>query len=331
MLKRYTSILMFLFLIAATPMALAGPSGVASAAPATAAAPVRVTVWTWLVKIQNINYPANELTVDMFVTFTYDLRSKDRINPMKHFEIVQAKSMTLCEQDEESRPAQGEYYQTFRCVAVIGHLWDIRSFPFDRHAIRINIEDSTDKAGTLVFVAAPDNGREEIPMRDRKIADYSVLVGEHKWGWGDTFSTYEITFTLEPQHPWGMFQKLFLTVFIALAVALLSFHIHPTGIDPRFGLLVGSLFAAIANQYVVSNSLPLAGTVTLVDTIHELAYLVILLCLCLSLVSLRCVQNDRVALSQRIDRWSFRVLLTAYVVITAVVVANAAGIGQAYP
>ena len=160
-------------------------------------------------------------------------------------------------------------------------------------------------------------------MRDRKIADYSVSVGEHKWGWGDAFSTYQITFTLEPQHPWGMFQKLFLTVFIALSVALLSFFIHPSGIDSRFGLLVGSLFAAIANQYVVSNSLPLAGTVTLVDTIHQLAYMVILLCLGLSLLSLRCVKKGREALSQRIDRWGFGVLLAGYMTVVTAVVARA--------
>ena len=63
--------------------------------PVTAAGPMQVTVWTWLIKIRDVNYPADELTVDMFVTFTYDLRFKDKINPMKHFEIVEAKSVTV--------------------------------------------------------------------------------------------------------------------------------------------------------------------------------------------------------------------------------------------
>ena len=86
--------------------------------------PIRVRVWTWLIKIQNINYPADELTVDMFITFTYDLKFKDKINPMKHFEIVEAKSVTMLEVDETPRPAKSEYYQTFRCIAVIGKQWD---------------------------------------------------------------------------------------------------------------------------------------------------------------------------------------------------------------
>jgi hypothetical protein len=259
----------------------------------------------------------------MFVTFAYDPKFKNKIDPMKHFEVVEAKSVTICEQEERARPEKGDYHQSFRCIAVIGHNWDIRSFPFDRHKIRVRIEDSADKAGTLIYVADPDSGREEIVIRDRKIADYSVSVGEHKWGWGDAFSAYQINFTLKPQHPWGMFQKLFLSVFIALAVALLSFFVAADDINSRSGLLIGGLFAAIANQYVVSSSLPVAGTVTLVDTIHQLAYSAILLCLGLSLLSYKCAEKDRVELSQRIDKWGFRILLTAGVVAVAGVVTHA--------
>ena len=121
---------------------------------------------------------------------------------MKHFAIVEAKSVTICEQEENDRPEKGDYNQSFRCVAVIGHDWDIRSFPFNRHKIRISIEDSTDKSGTLVYVMDRDSGREEIAVRDREIADYSVSVGKHTWGWGDGYTTYQINFTLKPQHPW---------------------------------------------------------------------------------------------------------------------------------
>ena len=89
---------------------------------------------------------------------------------------------------------------------------------------------------------------------------------------------------------------------------------------------MGSLFAAVANQYVVSNSLPLAGTLTLVNTIHELTYLAILFCFVLSLLSCKCALQapDK---SRPIDRWGFGGLLTAYVVIVAAVVARAVARG----
>ena len=322
MIKREDLIFAFLFTMSATRLASAASTRAAPPAPATAAAPIPVTVWTWLLKIHSINYPADELTVDMYVVFTYDLKYRGKIDPMKHFEIVEAKNVTICEQDEEPRPEKGQYHQSFRCIAVIEHHWDIRSFPFDRHKIHFRIEDSMNKIGTLVHLEDPDSGRDEATIRDRDITDYAVSVGEHKWGWGDSFSAYEIAFTLKPRHEWGMFQKLFLTVFIALAVALLSFFVAPGDFNSRSGLLIGSLFAAIANQYVVSNSLPVAGTVTLVDTIHELTYSAILLCFALSLASYKCSEK-RVDLSRRIDRWGFWAVVTAYSAGVTVAVAHA--------
>src|SRR4051812_7381504 len=83
--------------------------GSAQTPTATAAEPIRVTVWTWMIRVENINSPADELPVDMYVTFTYDLRYKDKINPMKHFEIIEAKSLEKREEDEEARPEEGKY------------------------------------------------------------------------------------------------------------------------------------------------------------------------------------------------------------------------------
>ena len=86
-----------------------------------------------------------------------------------------------------------------------------------------------DKVETMVFVNE-GNGNEAITLRDREISDYSVSVGAHTWGWGDTFSTCQIAFTLKSLHPWGMFRKLFVRLFIAVAVALLSFSSHLLGL-----------------------------------------------------------------------------------------------------
>jgi hypothetical protein len=40
---------------------------------------------------------------------------------------------------------------------------------------------------------------------------------------------------------------------------------HPDGIDSRFGLSVGSLFAVIGNKYIIDSSLPESTSFTLVD------------------------------------------------------------------
>jgi hypothetical protein len=164
--RRCNLVPVFLLIAAAMPVrAVAAGNAAPQASPGTAAAPIQVTVWTWIIRVGNMNYPADELPIDMYVTFTYDLRFKDKINPMKHFEIIEAKSVEKYEEDEEARPEQGVYWQSFRCNAVIERHWHIDSFPFHQHPVRMTIEDSVSKAGTLVYVADPDSGREEISVR----------------------------------------------------------------------------------------------------------------------------------------------------------------------
>ncbi|MEI8373513.1 MAG: hypothetical protein WCJ35_11860 [Planctomycetota bacterium] len=84
-MKRCTLPLVFLITTAATPISMAAFNTATPSTPAAAAAPIQVKVWTWLIKIQNMDYPNDELTADMFVTFTYDLEFKEKVNPMTHF------------------------------------------------------------------------------------------------------------------------------------------------------------------------------------------------------------------------------------------------------
>jgi hypothetical protein len=52
----------------------------------------------------------------------------------------------------------------------------------------------------------------------------------------------------------GLFWKMFTGMYIAFLIAYVCFYIHPDGIDSRFGLSVGSLFAVIGNKYIIDSS-----------------------------------------------------------------------------
>jgi hypothetical protein len=65
----------------------------------------------------------------------------------------------------------------------------------------------------------------------------------------------------------GLFWKMFTGMYIAFLIAYVCFYIHPDGIDSRFGLSVGSLFAVIGNKYIIDSALPESTSFTLVDTL----------------------------------------------------------------
>jgi hypothetical protein len=74
----------------------------------------------------------------------------------------------------------------------------------------------------------------------------------------------------------GLFWKMFLGMYIAFLIAYICFYIHADGMDSRFGLSVGSIFAVIGNKYIIDSSLPESTSFTLVDTLHGLTLFFIL-------------------------------------------------------
>jgi hypothetical protein len=110
----------------------------------------------------------------------------------------------------------------------------------------------------------------------------------------------------------GLFWKLFLGMYIAFLIAYVCFYIHADGIDSRFGLSVGSLFAVIGNKYIIDSSLPESTTFTLVDTLHGLTLFCILTVVTATAVSLKMVKNGKAAKARRFDMITAQVLLITY-------------------
>ena len=102
---------------------------------------------------------------------------------------------------------------------------------------------------------------------------------------------------------WGLYFKLFQSLFVAVLLAHLAFFIRPNQVDPRFGLGVGALFAAVANAYVISSLVPDTGVLALADVINGLGIAVILLTVAQSTISLRLTSElGRDRLSKAFDR-----------------------------
>ena len=57
MLKQSVLVPVFLLAVAATPIALAASRASTPLTPGAANAPAQVKVWTWLLKMENLNYP----------------------------------------------------------------------------------------------------------------------------------------------------------------------------------------------------------------------------------------------------------------------------------
>ncbi len=173
--------------------------------------------------------------------------------------------------------------------AIVKKDWDIRRFPFDEQQMTVELEESDQDAGTLVYVADTANTRldPKLALSNWKIERFEISTGTHKYEttYGDPVLTEgseypraALTVFIKRKSR-GLFFSLFTGLYVAFFISSLVFFIDPIEVDPRFGLSVGGLFAAVGNKYIVDSILPQSTTFTLVDKLHILTYV---FCCCAS-------------------------------------------------
>src|SRR5687767_7909118 len=258
--------------------------------------------------------------VYLWVNHTVDSLTFD-----KSLEITNSKATEYSMYFDEME--EGIQWFSVKCRATIISEWDISDFPFDKQVLVIQVEEGDKDTSTLVYVADSANSKmhEGLKLKDWNIVDFQMKDGVtlYKTSYGDPTLNYESGYayvkaeiTLQRIHVWTIFFKLFTGVFVGFLIALFVFFIKPINVDPRFGLCVGGLFAAVGNKYVVEGTVSSVSSNTLIDTLHNLTFISILIIIFLSIVSLYIFEKgDEKSLrrAKRLDIWSFVIILVGYI------------------
>lgn len=289
-----------------------------------------VMIGAYIFSVYDLDFPGNKINADFYVWYNTE---KDSLELLKYFELVNAADFHRSGETDERRGSI--IYQTLRINSRINTSWDVSHFPFDRQSVEIMIEDYDKDNSELVFV--PDTTGSKIDrsvhIEGWKVRDFGIKVVNHTYetNYGDPsiplneYSTYSraiIHFTIEREGK-GLFFKLFIGLFISVLISLLTFFVNPLDLDPRFGLSVGAIFAAIASQYVISSTLPQNEKLTLVDILHDISFIFIFICILISTISLHLKKAGKEAESQKLDRYSFYVLASSYIILAVFFVFSA--------
>jgi len=321
---------------AAEPAAAAAPADGAAPAAGDSAAPAEedkelplteVTVGVYLNQIHTINIKDNEYTATFWLWF----RWKGELNPLESFEIVGGR---IESKDAETREELdgGVHYAAIRVLATVTHFFEVKDFPLDSHTLTIQIEDADHEDHEVKYVADAVNSQADpgVKAPGFVIGKPTATVVTHTYttNYGDTslatgaasnYSSFEFKLPLL-RKGLGYYIKLFWGGWLAVMVALLAMFIKPTDLDPRFGLGVGALFAAMASAYVVTQSLPDTQVMTLADKINALGISYIFLSVIESTVSLRLFTAGKEDASKKLDKIGFWALLISFAVVNVVVV-----------
>jgi len=267
------------------------------------ARPDTVHTGIYINSIYDIDFKQKEYTVDFWLWLKYKNKAFDFL---QNLEIPQAKKVT----------------KSFSTVDS----WKIGNFPFDRQKLRLTLENSQYTSDSLVF-AVDTVGKQYDPrftLNGWNVDSFSVTIGKkaYETAFGDPvltkphseYSSFKVKADIT-REAMGLFWKLFLGMYVAFLIAYVCFYIHADGIDSRFGLSVGSLFAVIGNKYIVDSSLPESTSFTLVDTLHGITLFVIIAVITCTAYSLKLVKQNKAEKAHKFDMLAAQIILVTYVIL----------------
>ncbi len=283
--------------------------------------PDTVSVGVYITSIHDIDFKQKEYALNLWLWLTYS--NKD-FNFLDNLEVPQAKSV---EKSFSTIDSSGDKtYMQMKLQCVMKDSWRITNFPFDRQTLRFSIENSQFDSRSLIFVAdtVGEHFDPRFTLRGWSIDSCIISTGTkfYETGFGDKtlekprtqYGNFRVRLSIKRDAS-GLFWKMFLGMYLAFLIAYVCFYIHADGMDSRFGLSVGSLFAVIGNKYIIDSALPESSTFTLVDTLHGLTLASIFVIITATAYSLFLVKRNEFKKARRFDMTVAQLLLLVYVLL----------------
>jgi hypothetical protein len=292
-------------------------AGFGAAGAARAAGPAEVQMGAYVLRISNVSQKDGTFDVDMWVWF----RWKDAaLRPFESFEVANGRINSRS--NAEISDDGGYFYTSVRVDATVFHEYDVRRFPLDNHVLSIEFEDENLDAAGLTYAADAGIGLDPGLKVDGWAATllpaqvalhhYPTNYGLRSSGTGGSdYSRLILQVSLERTSMGALFKGFWISA-LSVMLGLLAFRVKPTDLDARFGLGVGSIFAASANAFVITDSLPQTTFVTLAEQINYIAIGTIFLSVFMSIASLRLCYAGREAASEKLDVWGLALIALGY-------------------
>lgn len=287
-----------------------------------------IYIGAYFVWVYDLDLTGGSYSTKAWLWFRY---KNDTLKPLEYVAVFNAKEYSF------SHPISkrvGEWnWVRVNCNALVRQKWDLKHFPFDKQVLRFRVGYAGRDQSNMVIL--PDTNSVYDPYNHVEGWDmegFEVLVEPRTYDsdFGppvleDNSTTIDMFMArMKLQRRGGiLFWKLFTGMYAAFLISWLSLFINPQAVDPRFGLSVGGLFASVGNKYIVDNIMPQSVSNSLVDSLHELTFMSVILCIAISVISLYFAARGETRLYKRIDRFSAIGMLVGFALLNAIMIYNA--------
>jgi hypothetical protein len=291
--------------------------------------PDTVKVGAYVISVHDINFHDKEYTIRFWLWFLY--KNNPDFNFSEQLDIPNAKSID--DPEVVADTVNGKTWVQLKMKCTMKENWVVHNFPFDKQHLRVRVENIVYDKNKLIFTADPTSTYDKVEGSDGwRIKDFVVSsdTTRYETGFGDpepghvsqTFATFKIDMNLEREAV-GLFMKIFIGMYIAFLIALVSFVSDPWDLEPRFGLPVGGLFAAVGNKYIIDSLLPESSSFSLVDSLHSITFFGILSVLAVSAIAMKFYDENNKEKCLRIDKIGSRIVMVTFLAANIYFIATA--------
>ena len=246
----------------------------------SASEPIHVQVGVWLNNVEKVDLSGNSYRLDFYLWFSFD-PSQITLDQVRQFEFING-SPTKTEIDSNSS------YLEYRIKGDFITSFDFSQYPFDSHALPVQLEHDNLDITQLVYEPDPTSNIEKTAtVAGWNIGGFQTGVTEHAYG-DQTFSRFDFSVTIAKPFV-SSFIKSVLPISVITAISLLALFIAPQNFTMRITLAVTTLLAATTFHLSMLSGIPTTGYLTFADKIMIGVYALFLYNLASSVFIMRLV------------------------------------------
>lgn len=294
--------------------------------------PAGVIVGAYINDIQELDFKANNYSIDLYVWFRWKGADVDPSKTMEFMNRYASDNNIRDELYDKPKPMpDGGFYSIIRYQGVFSTKFQLEKYPFDKQDLLVVMEDTIAAADAQIYVPDADGGvmlNPDITLPGFKVGKpkMRVVARPYPTNFGDLTEPdatpySRVVISIPVTRPVvAMSIKTFVPIGLIVVCAALVFFVRPRYVEGRIGLGITALLTLVALQLTSGASLPDVDYLMMIDKVFLLAYLFIILSLARVVwTSWRGADAEAEASIARGDHLWVGVLLAVYVFATVAV------------
>ena len=266
------------------------------AAPQGNTSPDIVRIGVYVMDFKSFNVEEGSVKSDFYLS----LRSGANVS-LSDLELVNGHITTV----DTLRDTPGDKY--YRILATMDADPDLRLYPFDRHALTVEIEPKTADAESLVFVTdVSQSGLDaEAQFPGWEYRTNGSRIENYSYGKDEVPYSRALFFYGIRRDTASTVLKFFLPIMLIIIVSLSSLLMK---VSSRLGLNASMFLAAVLIHWRVADAIPLVAYATFLDFFMIITYATLVLVLISGILIMKFTEMKESAKVDRIYRWSIRII-----------------------